>query len=84
VKHDDVGILAMATNGEPHTAATQFYITLAPLPWLDGKRVAFGKVLTLEGLQTLRKIENVMLNNERPVPELTISEAMVLHTSQQI
>ena len=46
-----VGILSMASNGEPHTANSQFFITLDALPWLDGKRVAFGKVLTQEGLK---------------------------------
>ncbi len=39
-----MGMVAMANNNEPHTAATQFYITLNPLHWLDGKRVVFGKV----------------------------------------
>lgn len=39
----------MANNGQPHTGATQFYITLSPLPFLDGKRVAFGRVLTKQG-----------------------------------
>lgn len=44
LKHDDIGWVGMANTGHPHTAATQFYITLCPLPWLDGKRVVFGKV----------------------------------------
>lgn len=79
VKHDSVGIIAMATNGEPNTAGTQFYVTLGPLPWLDGKRVAFGKVLNAEGLSVLKKVEEVMLNQERPVPELVITDARVIH-----
>lgn len=49
VKHDERGVLGMANKGQPHTAASQFYITLQPLPFLDGKRVAFGRVLTAEG-----------------------------------
>ena len=49
VAHDDVGILGMANNGVSHTANTQFYITLNPATWLNGKWVAFGKVLTQEG-----------------------------------
>lgn len=36
--------VGMANNGEIHTGATQFYITLNALPWLDGKKVVFGKV----------------------------------------
>lgn len=46
VKHDERGLLAMANNGQPHTGSCQWYVTLAPLSWLDGKRVVFGKVLT--------------------------------------
>ncbi len=35
----------MANMGEPNTTCGQFYITLAPLPWLDGKRVVCGRVI---------------------------------------
>ena len=48
-QHDAAGIVGMATNGQPHSANTQFYIALEPLSFLDGKRVAFGKVLTQSG-----------------------------------
>lgn len=44
---EQVGMIGMASNGEPHSASTQFYITLNPLSWLDGKRVVFGKVCGL-------------------------------------
>ncbi|GAX80560.1 hypothetical protein CEUSTIGMA_g7997.t1 [Chlamydomonas eustigma] len=81
VKHGDVGILGMANNGAPHTGASQFYITLNPLSWLDGKRVAFGRVLTAEGLETLAKMAAVPLNLERPLPEVTLTEAIVLHVA---
>lgn len=40
-------MVGMANNGEPHTAASQFYIAANPLHWLDGKRVVFGKVRRL-------------------------------------
>mmetsp|Transcript_40188 Transcript_40188/g.89173 ORF Transcript_40188/g.89173 Transcript_40188/m.89173 type:complete len:188 (+) Transcript_40188:182-745(+) len=78
VKHDEEGILGMANNGEPHTGSTQFYITLNPLKWLDGKRVAFGKVITQEGLDVLKKVESVSCNNERPVPEVIIAECNIV------
>ncbi|EFJ45651.1 hypothetical protein VOLCADRAFT_75661 [Volvox carteri f. nagariensis] len=80
VKHDDKGILGMANKGQPHTAASQFYITLSPLPFLDGKRVAFGKVLTLEGLECIAKLENLQTYiNERPVPDVLITNCRVLY-----
>ncbi len=46
----------MANSG-PATNGCQFFITSQPCEFLDGKHVVFGKVV--EGLLTLRKMENV-------------------------
>ena len=47
------------------TLSMQFFITTAPCDFLDGKHVVFGKVI--DGLLTLRKIENVPTGvNNRP------------------
>ena len=63
VKFDAPGVLAMASKG-PHTNASQWFVTLAPLPWLNTKAVAFGRVVRgIKHFQTINAVECV---NERP------------------
>mmetsp|Transcript_12341 Transcript_12341/g.16817 ORF Transcript_12341/g.16817 Transcript_12341/m.16817 type:complete len:307 (+) Transcript_12341:272-1192(+) len=74
VKHDKMGIVGMVNNG-PHTNASQFYITLAPLTWMDGKYVGFGYIV--DGMRVLRILEKIELENERPVVPVVIKECGV-------
>ncbi len=53
LKHDDEGILSMANAG-PNTGGSQFFITLAPTPWLDGHHAVFGRIV--EGMEVVRLI----------------------------
>lgn len=43
IPHASCGLLSMANEG-PNTNQSQFFITCAPCPWLDGRNVVFGKV----------------------------------------
>lgn len=53
--HDKSGILSMANSG-PNTNSSQFFITLVPTPWLDGKHTVFGSVINEEGLKVANSV----------------------------
>ena len=54
LKHRSPYLLSMANAG-PHTNGSQFFITTALTPWLDGKHTVFGKIV--DGTEIADKME---------------------------
>ena len=76
IPHDRPYLLSMANSGRD-TNGSQFFITTAETPHLDGKHVVFGEVI--KGHNLIDELNNIETDeNDRPVDDVIIMDCGIL------
>ena len=83
LRHDRKGILSMANSGGSATNGSQFFITHAPTPWLDGRHTVFGEVI--EGMDVVDSIAAVDVDaqSNKPVVDVVMNKVEIIRKGKE-
>ena len=75
--HDE-GMIGACIGSHPESAACRFYITAAPMPWMDGRFTLFGKVT--QGLDIVRTINKRAVNEVDRLEQPVVIRSVTIRT----
>ncbi len=80
LNHNEKGVLSMANAG-PDTNGSQFFITLAPTPQLNGGYSVFGHVV--KGQEVVDSIGQAEVINEQPKEDIVMNAVKIIRKGQE-
>jgi peptidyl-prolyl cis-trans isomerase A (cyclophilin A) len=82
LRFDRPYLLAMANAG-PGTNGSQFFVTVAATPWLNGKHTIFGEVI--QGADVVDTISRLKTGSQdRPVEDVTVDSVTIERSTSQL
>lgn len=81
--HDRKGLLSMANPGPPNTNGSQFFITHAETPWLNGEHTIFGEVVIgLDVLDSIAVTPVTSTPKDKPIEDIQMNKVEIIYNGK--